>query len=134
MSGAEKPSTDQLDFVTMDGLLAYGGSLARRVSSGRFQLPPPPPVHRQTGARTGRTRPHQNLRPADAIRPAQRRSLSRRAQELLTEACGGDPVVFFAAWNLLLARGELAPLYRAPIGTTQKPPIAAQWQSSREPN
>ncbi|HNO36218.1 MAG TPA: hypothetical protein PKK30_17985, partial [Nitrospira sp.] len=123
MSGAEKPSTDQLDFVTMDGLLAYGGSLARRVSSGRFQLPPPPPPpstdrpERAQAAldriRTFVQRTQSGLPSAEAYRAAR--------QELLTEACGGDPVVFFAAWNLLLARGELAPLYRAPIGTTQKP-------------
>ena len=122
MSGAEKPSTDQLDFVTMDGLLAYGESLARRVSSGRFQLPPPPPPstdrpERAQAAldriRTFVQRTQSGLPSAEAYRAAR--------QELLTEACDGDPVVFFAAWNLLHARGELAPLYRAPIGTTQKP-------------
>ncbi len=43
MSGSEKQSLDQLEFVTLDGLLAYGDTLAQRVSSGRALLPPPPP-------------------------------------------------------------------------------------------
>ena len=42
MSASDSQSTDQLDFVTMQGLLAYGESLAQRTSSGRFVLPPPP--------------------------------------------------------------------------------------------
>jgi 6-phosphofructokinase 1 len=49
------------------------------------------------------------------------RPIARHARQSVTDACGSDPLVFFAAWNLLLARGELAPLYRAPIGATQKP-------------
>ena len=43
MSASDSQSTDQLDFVTMQGLLAYGEALAQRTSSGRFVLPPPPP-------------------------------------------------------------------------------------------
>ena len=92
MSGAEKPSTDQLDFVTMDGLLAYGGSLARRVSSGRFQLPPPPPPstdrpERAQAAldriRTFVQRTQSGLPSAEAYRAAR--------QELLTQHRAGIP-------------------------------------------
>ena len=36
MSPSEQRSTDQLDFVTLEGLLAYGEALAQRTSSGRF--------------------------------------------------------------------------------------------------
>ncbi|HAN92624.1 MAG TPA: hypothetical protein DCQ33_11170, partial [Nitrospira sp.] len=43
MSASDSQSTDQLDFVTMQGLLTYGEVLAQRTSSGRFVLPPPPP-------------------------------------------------------------------------------------------
>ncbi len=44
---------------------------------------------------------------------------ARRA--VIEEGCRGDEVVFFAAWNYLLARGELVPLFRVPIGSVQKP-------------
>src|SRR6185436_18459197 len=44
---------------------------------------------------------------------------ARRA--LIVEGCGGDELVFFAAWNRLLAEGELSPLFRMPIATVQKP-------------
>jgi 6-phosphofructokinase 1 len=40
---------------------------------------------------------------------------------LLEEPCGGDPLVFYAAWNRALAEGDLAALLRAPIGRTVKP-------------
>jgi 6-phosphofructokinase 1 len=122
MSPSEQRSTDQLDFVTLEGLLAYGEALAQRTSSGRFVLPPPPPPSpdrlRRADAAMDRIRTFVQLAQtgfpsADAYRAAR--------QELLVDACGNDPLIFFAAWNQLLARGELAPLYRAPIGATQKP-------------
>ena len=40
---------------------------------------------------------------------------------LIEEGCRGDELVFFAAWNVLLATGELAPLLRMPIRSVQKP-------------
>ncbi|MFZ1762598.1 MAG: hypothetical protein WAT99_06890, partial [Nitrospira sp.] len=122
MSASDSQSTDQLDFVTMQGLLAYGESLAQRTSSGRFVLPPPPLPAADRLPRAeeaiGRIRifiqqAQAGLSSAEAYRTAR--------QAVITDACGSDPLVFFAAWNLLLARGELAPLYRAPIGATQKP-------------
>lgn len=122
MSASDKQSTEQFDFVTMEGLLAYGEALAQRSSSGRYVLPPPPPPstdrlqQTQTAADAMRAFIHhvqQGVPSAEAYRAGR--------QELLAKACGNDPLVFFAAWNLLLARGELAPLYRAPIGATQKP-------------
>jgi 6-phosphofructokinase 1 len=44
---------------------------------------------------------------------------ARRA--LIDHACGGDDLVFFAAWNKLLAEGALVPLLNAPIGAIKKP-------------
>ncbi|MCS6328734.1 MAG: 6-phosphofructokinase [Nitrospira sp.] len=122
MSGSDKQASDQLDFVTLEGLLAYGETLARRVSSGRYLLPPSPPpsTDRPERARAALDRIKAFIQRAQAGLPSAEAYRTAR-QTLLTEACGGDPVVFFAAWNLLLARGELAPLYRAPIGATQKP-------------
>ena len=122
MNPSGAPSTDQLDFVTIDGLLAYGESLARRSSSDKYRLPPPPPAstdrRRRAEEATDRIRAWIQRLPAglpgaEAYRAAR--------QEVITGACGGDELVFYAAWNLLLARGELAPLYRAPIGAIQKP-------------
>ena len=122
MSASDALPTNQLDFVTIDGLLTYGEVLARRTSSNRFVLPPPPPPtsdrRRRAEEVVNRIRTFiqglpAGLPSADAYRTAR--------HELIAGACGGDQLVFYAAWNLLLARGELAPLYRAPIGATQKP-------------
>ena len=44
---------------------------------------------------------------------------ARRA--VLEEACGGDELVFYAAWNRLVAEGVMQPLLRAPIGSVLKP-------------
>ena len=122
MSASDKQSTEQLDFVTMEGLLAYGSALSQRASSGRSLLPPPPPPTsdrlQKTQSATERIRTF--IRHTQAGLPSAEAYRAAR-QELISTACGNDPLVFFAAWNLLLARGELAPLYRAPIGATQKP-------------
>jgi 6-phosphofructokinase 1 len=40
---------------------------------------------------------------------------------VIDDACAGDQLVFFAAWNRLLAEGALQPLLRAPIGSVLKP-------------
>ena len=40
---------------------------------------------------------------------------------LIDRACSGDELVFFAAWNSLVAEGRLQPLLRAPIGSVLKP-------------
>ncbi len=122
MSASDSQSTDQLDFVTLPGLLAYGEVLAQRTSSGRFVLPPPPPpsFDRLTQAEKAAGRIKAFIQQAQAGLPGAEAYRNAR-QDVITEACAGDPLVFFAAWNWLLARGELAPLYRAPIGAIQKP-------------
>src|SRR5687768_9917743 len=122
MNASDALPTEQLDFVTMDGLLAYGERLAQRTSSDRYVLPPPP-LHTSDRRRRAeealiciRTFVQglpAGLPSAEAYRAAR--------QQLMADGCGGDPLVFYAAWNLLLAQGALAPLYRAPIGATQKP-------------
>jgi len=113
---------EQLDFVTVEGLLAYGDVLARRTAAEGVELPPVPP------ARPDRTRRVQDA--TEQIRALVRRAhggfpdaegyrAARRA--VIDDGCGGDELVFFAAWNRLLAEGELSPLFRAPIGSVQKP-------------
>src|SRR2546428_10535393 len=41
---------------------------------------------------------------------------------LIDDGCGGGELVGFAALNLFLAAGEVAPLVRAPVGSGQQPP------------
>src|SRR5512143_764035 len=115
-------NTDPLDFVTIEGLLAYGEEFARRPSPDGVLLPPAPPP---SNDRAGRARAameqiaafvqtaQSGFPGADAYRAA------RKA--VIDEACAGDDLVFFAAWNRLLVEGKLQPLLRAPIGSVLKP-------------
>ena len=122
MSASDALPTEQLDFVTIDGLLAYGEMLAKRTSSDRYVLPPPPPptVDQRGSAEQAIPRIRTFIQGLPSGLPSAEAYRTAR-QELIADACGGDQLVFFVAWNLLLARGELTPLYRAPIGATQKP-------------
>ena len=113
---------ESLDFVTVDGLLAYGEALAGRPPVEGIQFPSPP------GASTNRTEHVQKAMVAirGLVQQAQRGFLDAAAYKkarhtLIHQACGGDALVFFAAWNQLLAQGELSSLFRAPIGDTKKP-------------
>lgn len=115
-----EPEGGRLDFVTVEGLLAYGETLAGRAPAEGASLPPP--VHATDRLR----RAHEAM---DKIRAFVNRAQAgfpdaegyRRARRaVLEEGCGGDELVFFAAWNQLLAEGELSPLFRAPIGSVQK--------------
>src|SRR5574341_2364498 len=114
--------TGRLDFVTVDGLLAYGAMLARRQPSEDTLLPtPPPPLAdrvRQVPLAMDQIRglvqrAKIGFAGAEAYRSA------RRA--ILDEGCAGDDLVFFVAWNRLLTEGELLPLFHAPIGSVLKP-------------
>jgi len=113
---------EQLGFVTVEGLLAYGEGLARRTSSEGFVLPPAPTpsvdrVRRVQDAmveiRAFVHRAQKGFPTAEEYRAARR--------GLINSGCGGDELVFFAAWNRLLATGELSPLSRVPISSVQKP-------------
>jgi 6-phosphofructokinase 1 len=111
-----------LEFVTVERLLAYGEQLARCPRADGAQAPSPP------GAS------HDRPRRAQAAIEAVRQFVTRAQagfpnaaaydaarDALLKDACGGDVLVFYAAWNRLLAEGGLTPLLRAPIGHVQKP-------------
>ena len=113
---------EQLDFVTVEGLLAYGEALARRRPVEGVVLPPSPPSLPD--------RPRRVREAMETIRAfvqharggfpdAEGYRTARRA--VIDDGCGGDELVFYAAWNRLLAEGELSPLFRAPIGAVQKP-------------
>ncbi|MEE9232143.1 MAG: 6-phosphofructokinase [Nitrospirales bacterium] len=113
---------DTLDFVTVDGLLTYGEALARRPPVEGIQFPSPPVDSKK--------RPQRAQEAMVAIRGLVQQARTGFANAaaykdarhtLIHQACGGDALVFFAAWNQLLAQGELSSLFRAPIGATKKP-------------
>lgn len=115
-------TTDSLDFVTIEGLLAYGELLAQRPAREGVQLPsaPAPSTQRGLRARAAMSAITAFVQAAQTGFPdATAYRSARRA--LIDDACGGDELVFFAAWNRLLAEGALQPLLRAPIGSVLKP-------------
>ncbi len=111
---------EKLDFVTIEGLISYGDGQ----SHGRGRLPPPPSpasfegrIERVRGAMTAIGDLVQNAQKGFATAA----EFQQARQALIHQACGGDELVFYAAWNQLLAQGELSSLFRAPIGVTKKP-------------
>src|SRR5256885_9287754 len=109
---------DQLDFVTLEGLLAYGEVLAHRTAGEGMVLPPAPSPSAD--------RPRRAREALEKIRAVVQRGqkgfptaeeyrVARRG--LIHDGCGGDELVVFAAWNSFLATGDLAPVGRAPIGS-----------------
>ncbi len=130
---------EKLDFVTIEGLLSYGEAMARRPAVEGADLPPPPisSEHRRQRAQDAMAsiiafvqRAQTGYPNAEAYRNAR--------HTLIQQNCGGDDLVFFAAWNQLLANGELSSLMRAPIGATKKPirrrPVAIVPRDHMTPN
>ncbi len=111
-----------LDFVTIEGLLAYGERFARRPAIDGVLAPPAPAPSNDRVARA-----HQAMaRIVELVQRAQAGFSGAEAyrsarQAVIDDACAGDQLVFFAAWNRLLAEGALQPLLRAPIGSVLKP-------------
>src|SRR5581483_12101049 len=101
----------QLDFVTIDGLVRYAETLAALPPAEGASVPsvPAPRPNRVMHAAQARDaflafveRALQGFPSAQAYRQAR--------QSLLETACGGDPIVFYAAWNSLVAYGRLGAL------------------------
>jgi 6-phosphofructokinase 1 len=122
METLKERTTDQLQFVTIAGLLKYGESLAQRKSTDQYALPdsPPPDSDRQGRAEKALDHVRKFVRQAMAGLP-DAKSYRQARRDLIADGCHGDELVFYAAWNYLLAQGELDALYRAPIGAVQKP-------------
>src|SRR5438132_3875499 len=109
---------DQLGFVTIEGLLAYGEGLARRTAGEGIELPPTPPpaADRPRRAREAMENVRAFVRRAQkGFSSAAEYRAARRG--LIDDGCGGDELVFFAAWNQLLAADELTPLLRTAVGS-----------------
>ena len=106
-----------LDFVTVEGLLAYGRALARRASERGLVEPPSVET---SGDGLDRVRAKM-----ERIRSFVERSKSgfatAEAYQSARESLIDDQLVFFAAWNALLAEGSLQPILRATIGAVAKP-------------
>ncbi|HJU04652.1 MAG TPA: 6-phosphofructokinase [Nitrospiraceae bacterium] len=114
-----------MDFVTLTGLISYAETFAQRArqypSDDVIFPPPPPPSHDRAGLAL-RAMPEISAfaeRAGQGFPDAAAYRVARRA--VIDQKCGGDEVVFFAAWNKLVAEGRLTSLLLAPIGTIQKP-------------
>src|SRR5690242_17522361 len=96
-----------LDFVTIEGLLAYGRALARRASERGLVEPPP-----GEASDDDLDRVHNKM---DQLRSFITRSKSgfATAEEYRSAREGfiDDQMVFFAAWNALLAECCLLPVF-----------------------
>ncbi|MGI9533951.1 MAG: 6-phosphofructokinase [Thermodesulfobacteriota bacterium] len=115
-------SETRLNFVNIEDLLAYGEAIA---NAPRVEESKPPPKPKPTIDR--------NKKIKSAIKgiqkfvsKAQKGSLTAEAyrterQLIIEHACDGDELVFYVAWNYLLAEGALIPLLISPIGSIQKP-------------
>src|SRR6476469_9433585 len=115
-------TTNQLDFVTIEGLLAYAKDFAGRPPAADVKPPAQPRstedriklAHAAMDRLRRFVQEAQNGFPGAAAYRAARRAV-------LEEVCGGDELVFYAAWNRLVAEGAMQPLLRAPIGSVLKP-------------
>ena len=100
---------DALDFVTVDGLLAYGEALASRPPAEGIEFPdlPVATMNRSQRAQEAMVAIRELVQQAQVgFRDAAAYNNAREA--LIHQACDGDDIVFFAAWNQLLAQGELS--------------------------
>ncbi len=134
-----KAEGEDLEFVTIEGLISYGEALTRRppVEGAELPAPPAPSEDRPQRARVAMAAIRAFVQ--DAQKEFTNAAAYKNARHtLIQQACGGDDLVFFAAWNQLLAQGELASLFRAPIGATKKPirrrPVAIVPREQMTPN
>lgn len=106
----------QLDFVTIEGLLTYGRALARRAADRGLSAPPlPSSDDDRKQVRAAMDKIAAFVEKARAGFPTAEVYRSER------QALVGDELVFYTAWNRLLAEGELQPLLLASIGAATKP-------------
>ncbi len=117
-----KKEEETLDFVTIDGLLSYGEAIASRPPIEGAELPPPPAPSKDRGRRAVEAMPaiQAFVQEAQVGFPNAEAYIHAR-HRLIQQACGEDDLVFFAAWNQLLAQGKISSLMRAHIGATAKP-------------
>ncbi len=106
-----------LEFVTIEGLLTYGRALAQGASArGLMSMP----TTVTSGDAVGQVRAGMQ-RIAQLVERSQEGWSGAEAYREARAALIEDELIFFAAWNCLLAEGGLQPLLRAPIGAVLKP-------------
>ncbi|HEX9757002.1 MAG TPA: 6-phosphofructokinase [Nitrospiria bacterium] len=116
------PTEKGLEFVNVQALLAYGEALGDAPRAEGSNLPPIP---QPTSDRVNKVQKakeairHFVSRFQKGFATAEIYGTERRA--VIDQTCGGDALVFYAAWNQLLAEGYLSPLLTASVGTIQKP-------------
>ena len=100
MSSDKEP----LHFVTIDGLLVYGEALAKRPFAEGIQLPSPPlATMNRSKYVQGAMLAIKGLVEQVQTGVMDAAAYNNARQKLIHQACEGDDIVFFAAWNQLLA-------------------------------
>ena len=112
----------QLNFVNFENLLAYGEAMA---NAPRVEQAKPPNKPKSEIDRIKRIKSAKKAI-LKLVSKAQKGSLTAEAyknerQLIIDHACNSNALVFYAAWNYLLAEGALTALLRSPIGSIQKP-------------
>ena len=94
MNTLGETSTDQLDFVTLEGLLSYGEELAQRMAGDGIVLPsaPPPLPERPRRVEDAMDAVRAFVRHAQIGFPAAADYRAARAK-LITDDCGGDEML-----------------------------------------
>lgn len=106
-----------LDFVTVEGLLAYGRALARRASKrGLVQVSPREASGHEIDLVQAKM---EQLR--SFVERAKSGFATAEAYRAARKGLNDDHLIFFAAWNRLLSEGSLQPLLRTVIGSASKP-------------
>lgn len=114
---------DDLKFATILRLVKLGEALAHREPSvDGVDRPPVPASDPGRGERAGAAIAAV-VAFVEGLKAGVPDAASYRAarESLIANGCGGDPLVFYAAWNRALVEGVLTPLLQAPIGRTVKP-------------
>ena len=111
-----------LEFVTVESLLSYGQAM---VDAPRAKGSNPPQKPKSSDNRIEKVESaKEDIK--RFVLEAQKgftttADYRSRRQSIIDKTCGGDALVFFAAWNHMLAEGSLTPLLACPIGSIQKP-------------
>lgn len=116
------PEDHGLGFVSIEGLLSLGRALAQLFRVDGAPIPTPPSEDRGRLRRVAVA--EEAVRGLVALADGgfpDAASYREERRRVLDSACQGDSLVFYAAWNHLLARGELSGLLKARIGRVQKP-------------
>jgi len=113
---------NDLDFLTVESLISYGQAM---VDAPRAEGSKPPSKPKATKNRVKKVESAKEdikrfISEAQQGFPAAADYRSARLS-IIDETCGGDDLVFFAAWNHMLAQGSLTSLLACPIVSIQKP-------------